>query len=358
MKRLVICTGGTAGHLFPAQALAEELLSSASPPDILFLGHGLASNRFFDRDRFSYEEVNAAPFRPSGLLPLLRGYRKARALLSSFAPDLAVGFGSYHALPPLLAARRRKVPVVLHEANAYPGRVVRLLSPYAEVTGLHFEGAGDYLRGRSEVVGMPVRRGCRLEARERDLLLRDWQLEPQRTTLLIFGGSQGAHRINELVEGAAERWKGRPFQVIHFTGDATTADRVRRRYRELGLLCYVRSFEPEMERAWRCADFVISRAGASSLAEQRLWAVPGLLIPYPYAADRHQEYNARHMEQLGGAVVLSESSLSSEGLARVVEEVIEGPKLDEMRRKLKAHPVDPPDQFARLVQRYLIRESV
>jgi UDP-N-acetylglucosamine--N-acetylmuramyl-(pentapeptide) pyrophosphoryl-undecaprenol N-acetylglucosamine transferase len=347
VKRLIICVGGTAGHLFPAQALARQLLENDSPPELLFIGHGLATNPFFDREAFSFEEVEAGPIRRA--MEIVKGYRRSLRLLKSYSPDLIVGFGSYHSFPPLLAARRLSLPMVLHEANAYPGRVNRLFSSYAKVTGVHFASASGRLKGRSELVGLPLRvnraEGDRSEA------LRALQLEEGRTTLLVFGGSQGARRINQLVEEVD--WPSDRVQVIHLTGDGEATQRLRRRYEKLGLPAYVQTFERQMERVWCCADLAISRAGAASIAEQRRWRVPALLIPYPYAADRHQDYNAQEVAGLGGALVLPEKGLSSNDLGNRVREIIGGSQLQEMRQKLCQSRESNPDRFADLVSNVL-----
>lgn len=354
-RRLVICVGGTAGHLFPAQALAEQLLKREQPPQILFIGHGLAVNPFFDRGRFAFEEVEGGPFKLSTALRLAKGYRRSLRLLNSFSPHLVVGFGSYHSFPPLLAARRLLLPMVLHEANAYPGRVNRLFSSYARVTGIQFDLASRRLRGPSERVGMPLR--IDREVGDRAPLLREMGLEEGRTTLLVFGGSQGARRINELVEGAAQRLSCDRIQIIHLTGDESAAERLGEVYRELRIPSYVRSFERQMGRVWCCANLAISRAGASSIAEQVQWKVPAILIPYPYAADQHQDYNAQQVADFGGALVLPEKGLSSDRLCNAVCELIEGPRLREMRRRLGDYRERQPDRFAALVQDHLKLES-
>lgn len=348
MKRVVICTGGSAGHLFPAQELAAALSGEA---ELLFLGSGLSTTPFFSRDRFQWKEIPSGRSSLKGLVKVAWGMVRAQRALRRFNPDLVVGFGSYHSLPPLLACRLLKIPYILHAADSVPGRVIRLFASRALVTGIHFPPAERWLKGGAKLVAMPLRSSPANGDKGRAELLAEWGLAADRKTLLVFGGSQGARRINQLLCEAAPQLAHLPLQILHMTGDPEATGRLRLRYEEVRLPARVVDFEPQMASAWRCADLVISRSGASSLAEQVAWAVPGLLIPYPHAADDHQLHNARYLAEVAGVAVAEEASLTGELLARAVAELIE--RLPERRAQMEGYRSLRRENFIDLVRSYL-----
>lgn len=329
--KIWMSTGGTGGHLFPALALAAELKARDPTTQILFLGGGLASSRYFDRDLYPYLEVcceSLAKKTPWALLRsgsrILRGVWQAHRAIRSQRPDLLVGFGSFYSLPPLLAARLAGVPLILHAADALPGRVIRLMSRYAALTVLQFPEAAKHIQGRSEVARMPLRghlkKGGTTQADARLAL----GLRPERRTLLVFGGSQGARRINQLVSQAVVS-QALDLQLLHYTGDAASAEQLQNFYRNHGVEGSVKGFEPRMDLAWEAADLVIGRSGASTIAELCEYEVPGLLIPYPYATDNHQEKNADALAtRTGGVIRLREADLTVETLSQQLVGLLEG----------------------------------
>ena len=327
--RIAIAVGGTGGHIHPAQALAEEFEQT------LFIGGGLTTNPYFDRDRFEFEEVRAG--RPvKGAMQILQGIRQSRAILKRFAPDVVVGFGSFYSFPVLMAA---KCPIVLHEANTLPGRVIRYFAKKADAVALHFPVTARYLKGKRVHVGMPM---TPLSPTDRDAARSHFGLQPTQRTYLVFGGSQGARPINAAFAEAMGSMQG---QVIHLAGDPTSADSLRSLYRELGVRAYVAAYERRMDLAWGAADLAIMRAGAGSMAEMRAHRVPAIIVPWPGAADRHQEANADYAEAMGGALHLPQSQLSAAGL----RSAIEGLDLRAMSRRLERLPT-PKKSLAELIR--------
>jgi UDP-N-acetylglucosamine--N-acetylmuramyl-(pentapeptide) pyrophosphoryl-undecaprenol N-acetylglucosamine transferase len=210
--------------------------------------------------------------------------------------------GGFTGAPVVLAARSLGIPVVLHEANAIPGRAHRWLASMADGGLVHFEGARRRWRmAKVALVGMPVREGFE-EGGDREACRSMLGLEGHRPVLLAMGGSQGAQALNrrmlEVAPALAERVPG--LQVLHLTGRQDEG-RVREGYQAAGLTAVVRPFLTEMEVALAAADAVVSRAGASSVAELGALRVPALLIPFPSAADDHQRENARELERAGAA---------------------------------------------------------
>ena len=237
-RKVVIAAGGTGGHIYPAQALAKQMLKKDSHLEIHFLAGGLSVNPYFHRDTFSFHEVSCGRMHKKSLLNTLKGcwkillgiYESIR-FLYAFKPDLVVGFGSYYALPPLLAAMVMRIPIVLHEANSIPGRVNRLLSQFVMMTGIHFPQAASLLKGRSVEVGMPMREEHVKLRMSREMALEYYQLDSTLKTLLVFGGSQGAQAINRLIPSAVAQQK-QPFQVIHITGNASATLELRQLYQK------------------------------------------------------------------------------------------------------------------------------
>ncbi|MEC7840315.1 MAG: undecaprenyldiphospho-muramoylpentapeptide beta-N-acetylglucosaminyltransferase [Chlamydiota bacterium] len=319
-KKVLIAVGGTGGHIYPAIALAKKLKEKNPGLYIMFGGGGLNKSRFFDRRAFPYREIACGYFPLKHPMTCLKSLGKVASgvwqsdrVIKEFNPDVVVGFGSYHSLPILLAAKMRGIPIILHEGNAIPGRVNRLLSKYAVATGIQFPEAEEYLKGESFIVDMPLREGLDSHSLSRDSGIEYYQLDASRKTLLVFGGSQGAFAINSLVGDAFEEFQGKisNIQVVHLTGDLEQTKKVSKQYEKLGVSAIVKEFESRMENAWVVADLVIARAGANTIAEAVEFEVPCILIPYPYATDDHQTKNAQFMvNTIKGAIVRREADLT------------------------------------------------
>jgi UDP-N-acetylglucosamine--N-acetylmuramyl-(pentapeptide) pyrophosphoryl-undecaprenol N-acetylglucosamine transferase len=324
-KKILVAVGGTGGHVFPAMGLAEELLDANKDLHIVFAGAGLSTNRYFDRDRFVYCDVESATPARGGIVGAIRSLRAlsrgliaSLKLLSKEKPHLVVGFGSFHAFPLLCAAALKRIPLVLFESNALPGRVIRLFSKRAHFTGIYFSEAQQHLRGKTVEVHIPQRKSVQTST----LLNREAKvqlgLDEHSPTLLVFGGSQGARAINAAV---SEMLQGEfPFQLIHFTGSEEIASDIRQLCAERGIRCYVKPFEPRMAVVWKAADMALCRAGAMTLSELIEHEVPCLLIPYRFASENHQMRNALFMQnKVKGGFVLEERNLSG---SRLLEEIL------------------------------------
>lgn len=303
-KKVVIAAGGSGGHLYPAMELAKELLSSKLSIEVLFVAGGLSENRFFDKKKFNHYSVSSGTFSKTPLLKnfksckdIFGGFFQSRKILARYCPDLVIGFGSHHSLPTLLAARWLKIPTALHEQNSKPGKVIRMFSKNSLMTGIYFPSAQSHIKGKTVQLAMPLRKTCHFEEVSRASACHYFGLDPLKPTLLAFGGSQGARAINLLVSEALGKLypSCQEWQLLHFTGDETQALEFNDLYEKMHLKCVVKAFEPRMEMAWKAADLVISRSGAGTIAELLEFEVPAILIPYPHAAENHQESNADFM---------------------------------------------------------------
>lgn len=276
---IAIAAGGTGGHLFPAISLAKELMGYGC--QIKFYGAYLSKNPLFPKEQFPYFECASSPSLKQffsiakGVFQSVRQFKKKR-------PDMIVGFGSYHVLPVLLAAKLCNIPIVLHEQNAHMGKVNRFFAKMSVGVASSFPGIGTEVQ-------FPLRFNPKHERKDP----AQFGLSPHKKTVLIMGGSQGALRLNQLGIEGIPLWIKKNVQMIHLTGSKEWEERLRFLYQSNQIPAYVSTFSENMGEIWQSVDFAITRAGASSLFEQLAFGVPGILIPYPYAKDAHQLKNAQ-----------------------------------------------------------------
>jgi UDP-N-acetylglucosamine--N-acetylmuramyl-(pentapeptide) pyrophosphoryl-undecaprenol N-acetylglucosamine transferase len=334
---VAIGCGGTGGHLFPGLAVGECLLEAGC--EVLLL----VSNKEVDRQAtrsvrgMQVAALPAVALSGLKLLPFLQGffrsYHESRRLFTQRRPDAVLAMGGFTSAPPVLAGKRLGAGAFLHEANSIPGRANRWLAPFVREAFVYFPAAAVLLpQPAVQVTGMPVRpqfqdldpAACRISL----------GLDPARPVLVVTGGSQGARGINELVTRALpELQRLHPtLQYLHLTGQQDY-DSVRAAYAGAQVKALVRPFLSEMEFALGSATVVISRAGASSLAELAAVGIPSLLIPYPHASDNHQHHNAEHFRQSGAAVAAAERDLSVDSLLALLQPLLAEERVREVMRK-------------------------
>lgn len=332
--RVVVGTGGTAGHVFPAIATAERLRDRGV--DVRFVGRaGALEDRLAREAGFPMETVDALPFvRKLSLAALrapfaaLRAAQRARGYVRG--ANVVLGMGGYVSVPVALAARGEGVPLVLHEQNAKLGLANRVASRWARAVALSFPEAEAGLPRRvpRTLTGNPVRAQVARVARDREELAHEaipaLDLEAGRRTVVVMGGSQGALRVNRAAVDAARLLsERRDLQILLITGQAHL-DAVRGALPESGpLVVRTMAFLDRIELAYAVADLVVGRAGATTVAEVAACGLPALLVPYPYATARHQEANARVLQRAGGATVLLDDECTGPALAERLEALID-----------------------------------
>lgn len=321
-KKVLIATGGTGGHIFPAEALAKELTAQGNT--VLFAGGKLSENRFFSKN-YPFDDVPVTPSL-THVSTLWEGVKKSFKLIRQFHPDVVVGFGSYYSLPLLIAAVLKRIPIVLYAADRKPGKVIKLFSPFAKEIGINFPDSA--IKGKW--VGMPLR--FNPAHISKDAAYRYYQLDHNKPVCLVFGGSLGAQELNRL---AYEALKELPFQVIHFTGSAEEAGKYAVLYNNAGIKAVVKTFEARMEFAWVIADIALTRAGAVSCAEELAFKVPGLLVPFPKASDDHQTANAEGLVKIGLCELKQEKDLNPQDLKSILENLYK--TRDERKKKAAMH---------------------
>ena len=324
---MVMAGGGTGGHLFPAIAVAEQLKVLDPSAEVTFVGtsRGLEA-RVIPKMGWKLILVSAGGITGvgwvrafKGLLELGKGVMQSLKLLRRERPQVVVGSGGYVSAPCVLAAALMRIPILLLEQNLLPGLGNRLLSRLAGKVAISFSESDAYLPHHKAVLtGNPIRRS--LIAVEGKRSFRPPFI------VFIFGGSQGAHRINQAVlESLPALGKMKEeVHLIHQTGEKDFPW-VSEAYAKAGWAADVRVFFEDMATPLRKADLVICRAGATTLAEITACGKAAVLVPFPHAAHNHQEINARALEKAGGARVLLDRELSGESLAQAVTEFLENP---------------------------------
>ncbi len=249
------------------------------------------------------------------------GYLKALAALAPRRPDAAVGTGGFISLPPILAARTLRVPVVLQEQNSYPGLATRILSRLASAVHVSFEETRGHLpHARAVLVsGNPVRGELGLASPE--TARRALGLPADGDVVLVIGGSRGARRINEAVAAALPRLADAAVSFVVQTGEADV-ERVREAAEAAGVRAVVAPFFDDMASAYGACDLVVSRAGATALAEMAVVGRPSILVPYPFATEGHQMKNARAVERAGAALVVPDDELDGDLLAERIRALL------------------------------------
>ncbi len=327
--KFVIAAGGTGGHLFPGLAVGEVLLAHGHQVMLLISEKEIDALATQGRSEFRIEKLPGIglpklfSFAALGFVNRFRsGLARCLSLYRDFNPDAVIGMGGFTSTAPILAGRFRKIPTFVHESNAIPGKANKVNARIARCVLLGFEECAKYFPGqRCEVTGTPVRktlveRVAKQSAREAFHLV-----DPNRTTLLVMGGSQGARGINEAMIAALPHLGSAFLQVIHLTGPSEKA-KLMEAYAAAGIPASVSAFHHRMEEAYSAADLVIARSGAASLTEISHFALPSILIPYPYAAEDHQTLNAAIFERAGAALLLPERETTGATLAAKLLDIL------------------------------------
>ncbi len=352
--KVAIAGGGTGGHLFPALAVAEVLLARGHEALIFISEKDIDALATQDRTEFRFEKLPMIGM-PKLLSPAIFGFLKrfndglapVRAIYKRFQPDAVLGMGGFTSTAPILGGRLRKIPTFVHESNAIPGKANKVNARMTDAVLLGFEDCAKFfLRSRCEVTGTPIRKSLMRRAPKLDALSA-FGLENNRKTLLVMGGSQGAHGINEALIKALSLLKDLPLQMIHLTG-ARDEQLTAANYRRENIPAHVAAFCHRMEEAYSAADLAVSRSGAASLSELSHFGLPSLLIPYPHAAENHQAINAEIFDRANAAVVLEESAITPEILAEKIRDLVENPaRLQTMSERVRT--LAPTDAAAAVV---------
>lgn len=333
---IIIAGGGTGGHLFPGIAIARTIIDDAPGSRVLFVNTGNAlETKVLSEAGFEQKVIRSSGLKGLGifkklgaLMKIPGGVAASASIIKAFRPDVVIGVGGYSSGPVLLAARMLGVKTALHEQNRLAGMTNRFLSRLSGRVYVSFENT--VINGRPEnrrVTGNPVRKEiCGIEKKA--------DASGSVPTVFVTGGSQGAEKINQTVIQAV-RLLRHPVSIVHQTGKRNYEE-VRTAYEQSGTDALVKPFFTDMAERYRNADLVICRAGATTVAELSAIGKPALFIPFPFAADNHQVFNAQALTETGGAEMIEEKNLSPELLAERISYYAENPdRLKEMAGRAK-----------------------
>lgn len=327
--QFLISGGGTGGHLFPALAIGAEIQSRKPEGLIHYVGSvfGLEANLFPEKNidysllpiRGLQRGWSPAAWGKNSLLPfrLLLSWKKMKDIFRKINPAVVIGTGGYASALPLYIAQKQNIPTIIQEQNSYPGITTRRFAEKAEKVCIAFKETEAFIPGSNSILtGNPVRKeiahGNRTEAQ------RLFGLNPKQKTLFIFGGSQGSRLLNEIIAEIYSDLLEANIQILWQTGKLNYPKY--KKYTGDGI--HIRPFIEEMDKAYACADLIISRSGALTISEITLCGKPSILIPFAAAAGNHQYRNAQAAAAAGAAVVLTEKELTEETLIIQIKELL------------------------------------
>ncbi len=346
--RILVVTGATGGHIYPALGFIESLQSLKRDVEVLLVLPKIKLKSAVEAYgvRVAYISVSSIRLNTGifvSLFKFIKGIFESIAILLRFKPDVVIGFGSLVCIPLVISARILGKKVVLHEQNVTPGRANRFLAPFAGKIAVSFGKTRDFLKvnpGKIILTGNPLRKSVKKIGRIQALQRFGFNAAADKFTILVTGGSQGSRSINQkVIEALSGFEKKDNLRVIHLTGEKDY-DELSRRYRELRLEVKVFSFFKDMEYAYSCSDLAISRAGATTISELIFFSLPAIIIPYPFAY-QHQEANAQVLAALGAAVVINEKDLNPDVLRKELREIITIPgKIAGMKQGYNKQPAN------------------
>ncbi len=330
MKVAIAC-GGTGGHLFPGLAVGEALVARGHEVLVFISEKQIDTLAVEGRSEFRFERLQSigmpSPFSPAifaFLSKCARSYGQCRGIYRKFAPEVVLGMGGFTSTAPILAGRSTGARTYIHESNAIPGKANKLTARFCDTVLLGFEACRPHFGGRDiRVTGTPVRAALR-ERVDRPVVLERLGFDPEAATILVMGGSQGAHGINAAVARALPRLQGRSVQFIHLTG-LKEDEVMRAAYEAAGIRAHVAAFHHAMQEFYTIANLAVARSGAASLTELAWFGIPSILVPYPHAAEDHQTLNARIFVEAGAAELVQEGDLGGDKLAGHLLDLMDQP---------------------------------
>jgi UDP-N-acetylglucosamine--N-acetylmuramyl-(pentapeptide) pyrophosphoryl-undecaprenol N-acetylglucosamine transferase len=346
--KVILSGGGTGGHIYPALAIARGILDRDPSAQILYVGteKGMEST-IVPRAGLAFQTVDIQGINRASLLKaskslikIPKSFWQARTILKEFQPDIVIGTGGYVSYPVVLAASYTNARTIIHEQNAFPGLANRTLAKRVDDVMLTFEEASPYFKGaRVKVTGLPVR--PEISQVDVDKARKSLNFKADLFTLVAFGGSRGAMSINKAMLQLMERYGRENIQIIWITGQEgydkiqeELAARVKIDSRRCRL--EIRPYMYDIEQALAVSDLAVCRAGASTLCELEVIGLPAILVPYPYAAENHQEKNARALVNKNAAAMIIDEFLDGDTLYNKIEDLRKNPHvLAEMKQNMK-----------------------
>lgn len=319
--RLIIATSGSGGHLFCGLGIADAFKNRVSNIDVFFLGSAdKLARKILEDSGFRFYKIYAKPFSAGvGLVRFIFSqfvnFLQSFLLFLYIKPKIVVSTGGFASIGVVFWSWIFNIACIIHEQNMVPGKANLLSRHLADRILISFEESKDYFRrAKCILAGMPIRFNDKIPPKEAREMLG---LALDKFTILVMGGSKGAHRINQIVIDMLNKLT-KDLQFIHLTG-TKDLDFVKGAYKKSGFCAYVEDFSTRMDLIYSASNLVIGRAGSGVLSEITFFGLPSILIPYPYSRDRHQYKNADFMARKGAAIVMEEDSVSIDGLIELIK---------------------------------------
>jgi len=341
IDRILFAAGGTGGHIYPAIAVADELKKINGKIKIKFIGaKGRIEEKIVPKNGYELSTIEISGFKRSlsvknigSAFKLFKAMRDSKEILKSFKPELVFGTGGYVSGPVLRTAAKLGIKTVVQEGNYYPGVTVKLLSPTSDKVIVNFEGTKQYLKRQDnvEIMSYPVRQNMQRIAKKEALKL--YGLNDDRRTLFVFGGSQGAGSINTALLKCMNNLLSSNIQIIWQTGenDFGTVSKTNGSNRYVKLFKYI----DNIDTAYSASDLIVCRAGISTIMELASFGAAAVFVPFPMAAENHQEKNARALSDKNAALIILDSELNEKLEAAICLLINDEPALEKMRNNIK-----------------------
>lgn len=341
--KAVIAAAGTGGHINPGIAIANKIREKEPTSEIIFIGtdRGL-ENDLVPRAGYELKQIDAHGINRKlsienfkNLYLTFRSIGKAKKILRNFKPDIVIGTGGYICVPTVIAAKQLRIPVILHESNAFPGVAIRLFKNTADKILVGFQDAKKRLNNRENIVvtGNPIKlKKINFSKEEKEKIINDLGLKTDKPIVLVFGGSQGAKSINRSFMEIIANKKNKKYQIIWAAG-ANQYEGIREKLSEVNIdIEHIENVKIvpyiyNMEEIMNVCDLIVCRSGAMTITEISVVEKPAIFIPFPYATENHQEYNARVLADVGAAKIILDKELNSEVLSTTINEIVNDRKM-------------------------------
>lgn len=341
--KVIIAAAGTAGHINPGLAIANKIKEKDDKSEIIFIGttRGL-ENDLVPRAEYKLKTIEAYGLSKEisianlkKICTTLKATGKARKIIQDFKPDIIVGAGGYICGPVVWAAHKENIPVILHESNAFPGKAVKMLAKKADTVLISFEEARERIPGAKNIVftGTPVKiEKKNYTIQQKEKILKDVGLSNDIPIVLVFGGSQGAQKINEAIIGIIEGKLNKDYQIIWATGpkqydiiknELSKKEININNIKNTKILPYIYN----MEEIMNVSDIIVARSGAMTITEISNLGKPSILVPLPNVSQNHQLYNAKVLENVGAAEIILNDELKKDNLNTEIEKIIKDKEL-------------------------------
>lgn len=339
MDNILIITSGTGGHVYPGIALAYELITSGYNP--VFIVNDVANSvslNIVKNSGYDYELLDFyAPPRKISIklflfpVSFIKSIFQANHILNKTKPKVVIGMGAYLSVPVLIIAKIKNIPTMIHEQNSIPGLANKFLSKFVNKIAISFENSLKYFCPLKTIyTSNPVRKDI-FNISRKDACQK-LNINNNIFTVFVFGGSLGAVKLNNIVFNVAEKLYAKykdKIQFIHITGDKSFKE-IKNKYDAIAYKKYIAPYMHDIGNAYACSDLVIGRAGAGAVKEIEMYGLKAVFVPFPFATDNHQYFNAKNVEKNDYVYVIEEKHLKEEQLIEIIEKNINN-KIDENR---------------------------